>query len=256
VPSDQSGKERAEVVSRLSLAAGALGVASLAFVGVGSYASFTSQVVGNNKIETGTFQLEAVASKSHPPSTSGEDAFDAVNYDSNKGTLTIGPEPTVNEEGNTLSYTIPNANPGDTYTYHFSVYDVGSLQGQVNEVKYQPDLSGSTQAALLRDFTVTVLEYIPNNGGEYYPIGTTNGADAGTFSTSGYLGHYPHGAYFGPLFVQPNKYLDPKLVGDSENRAQFEVEFHFSSSAGNSVENSSAEAQIQVVGSTTPKPKS
>lgn len=239
------------MVSRLSLAAGALGVASLAFVGVGSYASFTSQVVGNNKIETGTFQLEAVASGSHPPNTHGEDAADAVNYSTNKGSLSIGDEPTVTGEGNTLSYTIPNANPGDTYDYHFSVYDVGTLQGQVNEVKYVPQ-----NGAVLSDFTVTVLEFIPNNGGEYYPIGTTNGDTPATFSTNGYIGTYPNGAYFGPLFVQPNKSLNPALVGDSENRAQFEIEFHFKSTASNADEGQVANAQIDVVGSTTPAPQS
>ena len=47
--------------SRLTLAAGVLGVASLAFVGVGGYAAFTSNVNLGTSATAGTFILNAAA---------------------------------------------------------------------------------------------------------------------------------------------------------------------------------------------------
>lgn len=245
------------MLSRLTFATAALGVASLAFVGVGSYASFTSSATVNNSIKTGTFQLEALPStftcgtKKATVCASGPLIGDAVNGGQPVQSFNAGTEPAV-PSGNTLSYSLTNANPGDTYTYQFTVYDVGTLQGQINTITYSP--SGSS--ALAKDTTVTVQEYI---SGKWTDVHTASqeGADGGANGipvTAAAVHTFKLDYSFGPSFLQPNTLNSGvETYKGEESSATYRVVFHISNAgATNALQGASAGATVSVNGTNTP----
>ncbi|MDA8117587.1 MAG: hypothetical protein M0000_09500 [Actinomycetota bacterium] len=135
--------------SKLLLAAGSLGVASLAFVGVGGYAAFTSTVSGNLNVTSGTFVLNVSkgTSESSITCTQGGIAQNNAWFGSNQcfeGSAANGVwqwgsgynAPVENASGSNISITIPNVSPGVAYGSNFSVQDYGSLQGLVQYVNY------------------------------------------------------------------------------------------------------------------------
>ena len=231
--------------SRLTLAAGALGVGALAFVGVGSYASFTSSVVLNNSITTGTFQLEALPTGT--PTASGPFVWAQQPAAQPTQTQSATAEPTVTGEGNTLSYSLTNAAPGDTYTYQFTVYDVGTLQGQVNTITYNPVNAN----ALEQNMTVEVQEQV---NGVWTPIHTTTSSGAaGTPLNAAYPYTFYLDYSFGPNFLQPNTIVNgqPTYTGE-EGSITYRVVFSVNASATNSVETASASPSLSVNGVNTP----
>jgi predicted ribosomally synthesized peptide with SipW-like signal peptide len=228
-------------------------------IGPGSFASFTSSVVGSNSITTGTFQLEALPAGT--PTVSGPLIGDALNGGQPTQALTATAEPQVVGEGNTLAYTLANANPGDSYTYQFSVYDVGTLQGQVNTIAYTPSSNGG---ALEAQMTVAVQE---DQNGTWTDIHNSSGSGApGTPLPANQAHTYYLDYSFGPAFVQPNKIVNnsPTYTGE-ENSATFRVVFSFlnpttnpNSSINsdvvsqNAIEGMSASPTISVNGTNTP----
>ena len=249
------------MLSRRSVVAGILGMGalSLALVGPGSFASFTSSVTGTNSISAGTFQLEALPDGS--PTVSGPLIADAINGGQPTQTLTAGAEPQVVGEGNSLAYTLTNASPGDTYAYQFSVYDVGTLQGQVDTITYQP---GSAGAPLEAQMTVEVQAQV---NGTWTDVHNSSDSGAPGEALPADQAHTYYLDYaFGPAFLQPNTISNgtPSYTGE-ENSATFRVVFTFldpttnpNSSNGNhvvsqnAVEGMSASPTISVNGTTTP----
>ncbi len=245
------------MISRVSLAAGALGVGALtlALVGPGSFASFTSTVTGSNSITSGTFQLEALPSGS--PTVTGPLIGDAINGGQPNQSLTQSAEPSVVGQGNTLAYSLANANPGDTYTYAFSVYDVGSLQGQVNTITYSP---GSTGSALEGQMTVAVQEDINGTWTDVHTVSeeTACGGCSGSALPANGSYTYKLDYNFGPSFLQPNTITNgvASYAGE-EASATYQVVFSFLDASGsqNSVEGSNggtAAPTISVNGTNTP----
>jgi hypothetical protein len=137
--------------SRLTLAAGVLGVASLAFVGVGGYAAFTSNVSLDSTATSGTFILNATGQ-----SASGRGGVTVANR---SHVIT-----TPGASNATVTWSTPQMDPGDPYSVQFNVGDVGTIKGEVSNVTYTPPATpGTRQNALLSSMSVTVQEY--TNGG-------------------------------------------------------------------------------------------
>lgn len=249
------------MLSRLKVVTGAvgLGALSLALIGPGSFASFTSSVAGTNSITTGTFQLEALPDGA--PTVSGPLIYDAQNGGQPTQTLSATAEPQVVGQGNTLAYTLANANPGDSYTYQFSVYDVGTLQGQVNTITYSPS---STGGPLEAQMTVAVQEYV--NGAWTDVHNSSNDGSPGTPLPADQAHTYYLDYSFGPAFLQPNKISNGTAIyNGEEGSATFRVVFDFlnpttnpNSSNNNvvvnqnAVEGMSANPTITVNGTNTP----
>ena len=244
---------------RIALGVGAVGAAALALVGTGSFASFTSSVSGTNSLKSGSFQLEAVPSGT--PTVSGPLIADAVNGGQPTQSLSATAEPSTVGEGNSLSYSLTNANPGDTYTYQFTVYDVGTLQGQVDTISYAP---GSVGDALLGQMTVAVQEQV---NGVWTDIHNSSDSGASGLPLSALQPHTYYLDYsFGPNFLQPNTLINgaPSYTGE-ENSATYRVVFSFldpttnpNSSidnhvvSQNAVEGMTATPTIMVNGTNTP----
>lgn len=161
--------------SRLTLAAGALAVGSLAFVGAGTFASYTGSDTLKANITSGTFNLTAV------PGTP------AVSLN-NGQTLDAGTLPTTTGHNNTLTYTLTNADPGHTYTIPFTVFDTGSLPGEINSIQYVAPMSPNQLAS---DLTIKVCFisgsgckalFTPNVAGQ---SSSTLGSASATFDTTG-----------------------------------------------------------------------
>ena len=193
---------------RLPLVASLLGAGALTLglTGPGSFASFTSSIAGTNSIATGSFQLEAFPSG--PPTVSGPLISDASPTGQPVQSLSASTEPTpaVTGQGKTLSYSLANANPGDTYTYQFSVGDVGTLQGQVDTISYQTDTNSNAQA-LENQMTVEVQEQVWDSAtSRYVWTDIHNSSDsgaAGTPQTAAGNWTYYLDYSFGPAFLQP-----------------------------------------------------
>lgn len=246
--------------TRLFLAVGAVGAATLGLVGTGSFASFTSTVAGSNSITTGTFKLQAEPAGS--PQVSGPLVYDAINGGQPTQSLTATAEPTVTGQGNSLAYTLANAAPGDTYSYTFNVYDVGTLQGQVDTLTYAPSSAG---IPLEQQMTVEVQKMVNGSWTDIH-----NSSDSGASGVA-LPASQPHTYYldysFGPAFLQPNTLTSsgtPTYNGE-ESSASFRVVFTFlnpttnpNSSTGNNVVNQnavegmSASPAITVNGTNTP----
>lgn len=236
-----------------------MGALSLALVGPGSFASFTSSVTGTNSITTGSFQLQALPDG--PPTVSGPLIYDAINGGQPTQTLTATAEPQVVGQGNSLAYTLANANPGDAYAYQFSVYDVGTLQGQVDTINYQPSSSG---APLEAQMTVEVQELLNGTWTDIH--NSSNDGSAGTALPANQAHTYYLDYSFGPAFLQPNTISNgtPTYNGE-EASATFRVVFTFLNPTSNpnssinnhvvsqnAVEGMSASPTISVNGTNTP----
>ena len=245
--------------ARLPFMAGALGVGALglALVGPGSFASFTSSVTANQSITAGTFQLQGVAST---PTVSGPLIGDANSIGQPTLGSTNGPEPTKPDfNGNALSFTLGNINPGDTYTEPVTIYDVGTLQGQLDTVTYTPGSSGNN---LESNMTVALQENI--NGtwtdvhtkGEEANCGGCAGSPVSAAAAHTFMLDYS----FGPSFVQPNphmySYSQASNAGFSTNElsASYQVVFSFTNTSGsqNSLETVSASPSLSFNGVNTP----
>lgn len=155
------------MITRLTIAAVALGVAALAFVGIGSFAGFTGQDTVNSTISGGTFELQAIAGI--PTMTYNNGQYPGQTTALSAGTLSAVNSGNVGDgtATTTLTYSLPNADPGHTYTIPFTVYDTGSLPGMVNSFTYSP---GSNKE-MLSDFTIEI-EF--ENNGTWSPIWTPN----------------------------------------------------------------------------------
>lgn len=230
--------------SRLTLAAGVLGVGSLAFVGVGGYAAFTSNVNLNTSATAGSFILNAT------PGTTGESCAqnsggfggfcapqDAVNSSTNIGSLSdFSNSTSITPEGTNASatWTVPNMAPGDMYYADVILTDVGTLQGEVSAVTYTPpsESSGSPAANLLSDMTVTVQEKTPQGAWDTLPLQAIDYGGNGT-------GNLPAGKsyVFGTAVSGGNvPFLQPaKANPDYEASAEFRVIYTLLGSAGNGV---------------------
>ncbi|MDA8285601.1 MAG: SipW-dependent-type signal peptide-containing protein [Actinomycetota bacterium] len=243
--------------------AGALGVGALglALVGPGSFASFTSSVTANQSITAGTFQLQGVAST---PTVSGPLIGDANSIGQPSLQSANGSEPTApNFNGNTLSFTLGNISPGDTYTEPVTIYDVGTLQGQLNTVTYTPD-AASTAQALESNMTVALQEDINGTWTDVHTQGEetacggcgSSGVPVSAAASHTFMLNYS----FGPSFVQPNPKMytstEASAAGFSTNElsASYRVVFSFTNTSGsqNSLETVSASPSLSFNGVNTP----
>lgn len=243
--------------SRLTLAAGVLGVASLAFVGVGGYAAFTSNVNLDTSATPGTFLLNASVGSTGEGCATGNTQsgclyFDAANYQANAGTSVINNNnSTITTQGTnaTATWTIPNMVPGDFYYADYTLTDVGTLQGKVSTVTYNPPTSLSpTQKVLLNSMRVTVEEKF---NGTWYILpqlsndfgGTGNGNHnalaSWTFGTAVTGGNVP---FLQPVSSSPNY----------EQSAEFRVVYTLLDSAGNSVEGVTVAPSLSFIGTSLP----
>lgn len=172
------------MLRRIIYAGGILGILSLVFVQSGSFASFTATASVKNNIETGTFSL---AVKPVPNSVTVDSVFgpDATYAQQADGSLS-------NISPSQLQMNLGYLTPGTTYTYSFTVFDNGTLQGEVNNIVYAPTASpNANQYALEKDLTIQIFD---SSG---YSLGTTTANNGYTFSTNVDLnGH-------GPDFLQP-----------------------------------------------------
>jgi hypothetical protein len=255
--------------SRLTLAAGVLGVASLAFVGVGGYAAFTSNANLDTSATAGTFILNASVGKTGEACASGNTqqgcfSFDADNYLSNQGSLSglANNQVTTTDGSNaSLTWTAPNMAPGDEYFADIYLQDAGTLQGKVSEVTYTPPKG--TPSALLQDMTVTVQELTGSNNGQKTwtnlprvggknidgtQVGAGNYAATGnyTFSTAVNDKNVP--------FLQPLDVVNgqPTLSPGDEQSAEFRVIYTLSDSATNPAETQTVSPTLNFVGTSLP----
>ncbi len=249
------------MIRRTALAAGAVGAVALALTGTGSFASFTSSVTGTNSITSGTFQLEAVPGQA---TVSGPLIGDATNGGQPTQTLTAGAEPTTIGMGNALAYTLTNANPGDTYDYTFSVYDVGTLQGEVDTIDYSPAASGSTVSPLLGQMTVEVQEDLNGTWTDIHTSDTSGAPGSPVSAASSHTFYLDYG--FGPQFLQPTQNLGQsnQVNPGDEGSATFRVQYVFTNPttnpneaighvvSQNAVEGLTANPTITVNGTNTP----
>lgn len=242
--------------TKLSLMAGAVGAGALglALVGPGSFASFTSSVTANQSFQTGTFQLRGTAGQ---PTVQGQLIYDANSIGQPALHYSTGAEPAV-PTGNTLKFSLGNISPGDIYTEPVTIYDVGSLQGQLDTVTYQPDLTTSAARALESDMTVAVQEEI---NGTWTDIHTSGGSGASGVPVSAAQDQTFYLNYtFGPQFLQPNPDMysatQASANGFSTNELSdsFRIVFSFTNTSGsqNNVEGASAAPSVTFNGVQTP----
>ncbi|MDA8374705.1 MAG: hypothetical protein M0Z91_10765 [Actinomycetota bacterium] len=265
--------------SKLFLAAGSLGVASLAFVGVGGYAAFTDAVNGHIQASSGVFAVNVSADTTNVPvsctsggmaqnlalfGSSGCFEWAAVNGSTNAPTEQVSaPGSWNNYTGLTIS--ISNASPGVAYAANFGVQDYGSLQGIITQVEYQaPAYNALAQGSTVYFYQAT-SQYSSSNP---IPDGCTRivGANCliggGTNSTSGtiwtLLGSTP--AYANASFKVTNAFLQPwrqnptsglQAPGD-EGGASFKAIFAVADATGNTAENETITPSFNVIGETLP----
>lgn len=242
--------------TKLSLVAGAVGAGALglALVGPGSFASFTSSVAANQSFKSGTFQLEATAAQ---PMVQGGLISDANSVGQPALSSSTGAEPAV-PTGNTLNFSLWNISPGDTYTEPVTIYDVGSLQGQLDTVTYQPDLTTAAARALESDMTVAVQADV---NGTWTDVHTSDSSGASGVPVSAAQDHTFYLDYsFGPQFLQPNPHMynqsQASNAGFSTNELSnsFRIVFGFTNTSGsqNNVEGASAAPSVTFNGVQTP----
>ncbi len=245
--------------SRLTLAAGVLGVASLAFVGVGGYAAFTSNVNLDTSATPGTFLLNVSAGSTGEGCAAGNTQsscffYDAGNYKANVGTAVVNNNnSTITPQGTnaTATWTIPNMAPGDFYYADYTLTDVGTLQGKVSQVTYTPHWSSSSQHSLLSSMTVTVQERIPSGKWVNLPRAGSNNATSSQVgqgnlpATSGYT--------FTTAVTGGNvPFLQPKGTSSDEQSAEFRVVYTLLDSAGNTVEGVTVAPSLSFIGTSLP----
>ncbi|HET9091119.1 MAG TPA: SipW-dependent-type signal peptide-containing protein [Acidimicrobiales bacterium] len=219
---------------RIPLVAGAAGAAALALVvvGPGAFASFTSSVSANQSIKTGTFQLEATAGQ---PTVAGPLIGDANTIGQPILNSSTGAEPAV-PDGNNVSFQLWNVNPGDSYTEPLTIYDVGSLQGQVNTVTYTPDTS--TSAMTLEKYMTVEVQV--NVNGVWTDVHTSSADGSAGLPLPANSSHTYYLDYsFGPQFLQPNPNMydtaEASAAGFSTNElsTSFRIVFTFTNKTVN-----------------------
>jgi len=252
--------------SKLTLAAGVLGVASLAFVGVGGYAAFTSQADLSTQATAGTFILNASVGKTGEYCPTGNQQqsclfFDAPNYASPSGSLpaNIG-QVAVNTNNSIITpngtnaswaWTVPNMAPGDSYYADVKLFDAGTLQGKVYEVTYTPPKSSTLTAAqqqLLSDLSVTVEEKT-SSGWDILPQMSND------FGNNGSGDKPANGSYtFGTAVSGGNvPFLQPVAANPTDEQvAEFRVIFTLADSATNAVETQTVAPTLTFVGTSLP----
>jgi hypothetical protein len=256
--------------SRLTLAAGVLGVASLAFVGVGGYAAFTSNVNLDTSATAGTFLLNAKVGTTGEGCASGNTQasclfFDANNYTNNIGgfsSLSNNTNITSDGDNALLKWDVPNMAPGDYYFADIYLRDVGTLQGKVSEVTYTPPTG--TPSQLLKDMTVTVQEFtgtktvINNNGvSTSVKVWTNlprihgNNIDGSQVGAGNYAAN---GTYTFSTAVNNSQvpFLQPLGVGTDEQSAEFRVIYTLNDSATNVAEGENVAPSLSFVGTSIP----
>jgi len=252
--------------SRLTLAAGVLGVASLAFVGVGGYAAFTSNANLDTSATAGTFILNASVGKTGEACASGNTqqgcfSFDADNYLSNQGSLSglANNQVTTTDGSNaSLTWTAPNMAPGDEYWADIYLQDAGTLQGKVSEVTYTPPKG--TPSALLQDMTVTVQELTGSNNGQKtwtnLPRVGGNNIDSSQVGAGNYAatGNYTFSTNGNVPFLQPLDVTNgiATLSPGDEQSAEFRVIYTLSDSATNAAEGQTVSPTLNFVGTSLP----
>ncbi len=250
--------------SRLTLAAGVLGVASLAFVGVGGYAAFTSNVNLDTSATPGTFLLNASAGSTGEGCATGNTQttclpWDAGNYQNNKGTSVVNyNNSTIETLGANAkaTWTIPNMAPGDTYYADYTLKDVGTLQGKVSTVTYTiPSSLTTTQLQLLSDMTVTVQELTgsTSSGNTWTNLPRVNGTNVNSSQVG--AGNYPaNGNYTFSTSVLNSAvpFLQPVGTSTDEQSAEFRVVYTLLDSAGNSVEHVTVTPSLSFIGTSLP----
>lgn len=248
-------KGKTTVRYRTPMIAGAVGTGALALilVGPGSFASFTSSVTTTQTIKTGTFQLEA---KGGTPTVSGSYDANTIGQPQLSATNGAVPQP-PNFNGNTVSFGLGNIAPGDTYTEPVTVYDVGSLQGQIDTVTYTP-ASGTNAVLLEKAMNVTVQVKV---GGTWTDVHSSDGSGAPGQPVSAASPHTFYLDYsFGPQFLQPNPklydYAQASAAGFSINELSTSLRIVFSlpdtTSSQNAVEGLSAAPTLSFNGVHTP----
>jgi predicted ribosomally synthesized peptide with SipW-like signal peptide len=163
---------------KLGMAAGTLGlgVATLALVGTGAFASFTAQVKDNTSITSGTFHMKAF-----DPLAYAHDPLIGVT----PGTATVAGGTT-----NSVTFTQTNADPTATYKYQFTVYDSGSLSGVVNKLVYAPTSTPNT----LMDHATILVEQCVHNTVTCSAVRTTLGNTTGWTKLTSHPTPYAHGS--------------------------------------------------------------
>ncbi len=189
--------------SRLVIAAAALGLASLTFVGVGGYAAFTSQVTASAQVTSGEFNLVVQTGTTALGCTAGglqQNAQQFGNPGCFEGSAVNGvwqwgdgynaPVEQLNGQDNGFSLTVPNMSPGVAYSANFSVEDFGTLQGLVTQVTYTPPTFTSSNDGLAQGSEIYLYqpagsyEVYPNGGPVYGTQDCTAVGDSSTPSTT------------------------------------------------------------------------
>ncbi len=249
------------MVSRLTVAAGIMGVASLSFVGIGGYAAFTSNAVLSSSSLSGSFILHTTATDTGTSCINTSTncfSHDAVNAGTNAGTINAVNNPAIVPGGqnSTITWSVPNMAPGDQYWSDITLQDWGTLQGEIAGVTYTPpswSTLSASQQALLSSMTVTVEEQDPQGNWHILPLsasdyggdGSGNLAATGsyTFGTAVSGGNVP--------FLQPWGSNGATQPGD-EASATFRVIFGLNQTATNAAEGASVSPSLSIDGTTLP----
>lgn len=250
-----------EVVSKLTVAAGIMGVASLSFVGIGGYAAFTSNAELSASTLSGTFILNTTATDSGTScinSSSNCFSFDAANLDTNAGTVNAVNNPAIVPGGqnSTITWSVPNMAPGDQYWSDITVQDWGTLQGEIAGVTYTPpawSILSASQQALLSAMTVTVEEQDPEGNWHILPLSSADYGTDGSGSLAA-TGSYTFGTNVSGgnvPFLQPWGPNGNTKPGD-EASATFRVIFGLSQTATNAAEGASVSPSLSIDGTTLP----
>ena len=157
--------------------------------------------------------------------------------------------------GNALKIDLANASPNDTYTYEFTVYDVGTLQGQLNTIKYTPG-TGTGARTLETQMTVEIQEQTATGWSTAIhtrsesPTGTGNpGSPVSAATQNTYLLNYN----WGPAFLQPHTLPNGTTYTGDESSATFKVTIHYATSSNNnSSEGKTATPTMTINGTATP----
>ena len=248
------------MVSRLTVAAGIMGVASLSFVGIGGYAAFTSNAQLSASTVSGSFILNTTSTKSGTSCivTNNCFGFDAVNASTNAGTTSAVNNPAIIPGGQNskITWSVPNMAPGDQYWSQITVQDWGTLQGEIAGVTYTPpawSTLSASQQALLSAMTVTVEETDPQGNWHILPLSATDYGGDGTGGLPA-TGSYTFGTAVSGVnvpFLQPWGANGATQPGD-EASATFKVIFGLSQSATNAAEGASVSPSLSIDGTTLP----
>ena len=271
--------------TKLLLAAGSLGVASLAFVGVGGYAAFTDQVTGQVNASSGVFALNVSEATTKAPvtCTSGGLAQNGAMFGADNATCfewaavnasTNAPTEQLTSPGSWNNYTgitmsISNASPGVAYAANFGVQDYGSLQGILTQINYQAVQNNALAQGSKVYFYQASGSYNNSSGSsDPAPVGCSSVVGTscllGVADTSGngtlwsLVGTTPANA--NASFALKNAFLQPwrqnptsGLVGPGdEGGFTFKAVVAVADATGNAAQNETITPSFQVIGETLP----